>query len=236
MLGGLGTGGWLLLAHHGSHVAGASPAGGIQLAGQSGTTSAAASADGLAAGASMASSSQATGSTTAGTGTPTDTGPTGTGPTDTGLTNTGPTGTPTDTGPTGTGPTDTVAMTAVAAASPMGPQVAAFLWRYFDAINRHDYAAYTGLLGSREQAVTPAQFDSGFSSTTDSGETLQSVSIAPDGDYQAEVTFTSRQRPSQSQTGTRCTQWDISLFLTPGGTDFLIDPPPSDYRAAYAAC
>ncbi len=207
MLGGLGTGGWLLLAHHGSHVAGASPAGGIQLAGQSGTTSAAASAGGLAAGASMASSSQATGSTTAGTGTPTD-----------------------------TGPTDTVAMTAVAAASPMGPQVAAFLWRYFDAINRHDYAAYTGLLGSREQAVTPAQFDSGFSSTTDSGETLQSVSIAPDGDYQAEVTFTSRQRPSQSQTGTRCTQWDISLFLTPGGTDFLIDPPPSGYRASYAAC
>jgi hypothetical protein len=127
-------------------------------------------------------------------------------------------------------------MTAVAAASPMGPQVAAFLWRYFDAINRHDYAAYTGLLGSREQAVTPAQFDSGFSSTTDSGETLQSVSIAPDGDYQAEVTFTSRQRPSQSQTGTRCTQWDISLFLTPGGTDFLIDPPPSGYRASYAAC
>ena len=207
MRGGLGTGGWLLLAHHGSHVAGASPAGGIQLAGQSGTTSAAASAGGLAAGASMASSSQATGSTTTGTGTPTD-----------------------------TGPTDTVAMTAVAAASPMGPQVAAFLWRYFDAINRHDYAAYTGLLGSREQAVTPAQFDSGFSSTTDSGETLQSVSIAPDGDYQAEVTFTSRQRPSQSQTGTRCTQWDISLFLTPGGTDFLIDPPPSGYRASYAAC
>jgi hypothetical protein len=231
MLGGLGTGGWLLLAHHGSHVAGASPAGGIQLAGQSGTTAAATSAGGLAAGASMASSSQATGSSTVGTGPPTDTGPTDTGPTGP-PTDTGPT----DTGPTGTGPTDTVPMTAVAAASPMGPQVAAFLWRYFDAINRHDYAAYTGLLGSREQAVTPAQFDSGFSSTTDSGETLQSVSIAPDGDYQAEVTFTSRQRPSQSQTGTRCTQWDISLFLTPGGTDFLIDPPPSDYRAAYAAC
>jgi hypothetical protein len=231
MLGGLGTGGWLLLAHHGSHVAGASPAGGIQLAGQSGTTAAATSAGGLAAGASMASSSQATGSSTVGTGPPTDTGPTDTGPTGP-PTDTGPT----DTGPTGTGPTDTVPMTAVAAASPMGPQVAAFLWRYFDAINRHDYAAYTGLLGSREQAVTPAQFDSGFSSTTDSGETLQSVSIAPDGDYQAEVTFTSRQRPSQSQTGTRCTQWDISLFLTPGGTDFLIDPPPSGYRAAYAAC
>jgi hypothetical protein len=227
MLGGLGTGGWLLLAHHGSHVAGPSPVGGIQLAGQSGTTSAAASAGGLAAGASMASSAQATGSSTVGTGTPTDAVPTDAVPTD---------AVPTDAVPTDTVPTDTVPMTAVAAASPMGSQVAAFLWRYFDAINRHDYAAYTGLLGSREQAVTPAQFDSGFSSTTDSGETLQSVSIAPDGDYQAEVTFTSRQRPSQSQTGTRCTQWDISLFLTPGGTDFLIDPPPSGYRASYAAC
>jgi hypothetical protein len=153
-----------------------------------------------------------------------------------------PTATPT-TSPTVTAsptattpPADAVPMTAVAAASPVGSQAAVFLWRYFDAINRRDYAAYTALLGPQEQGMTPAQFDAGYGSTVDSRETLRGVSTAANGDYVAAVTFTSRQLPSQSQTGTRCTQWDISLYLTPSGTDFLVDRPPASYHAAYAAC
>jgi hypothetical protein len=131
---------------------------------------------------------------------------------------------------------DELAMAPAAASSSVGPRVAAFVWRYFDAINRHDYPAYAALLGPPMQGMTSAQFDAGYSSTADSGELLQNVSAAPGGDYVAEVTFTSHQDPGQSITGTRCTQWDISLYLLPDGASFLLDKTPASYHAAYTAC
>jgi hypothetical protein len=135
-----------------------------------------------------------------------------------------------------TQPPDQVPMAPGAAASTAGPQIAAFLWQYFDAINRHDYTAYSALLGPQMQGMSQGQFDSGYGSTTDSAAMLQAVSDDPSGDYVAEVTFTSNQDPSQSITGTSCTNWDISLYLTPGGGSFLIDKPPASYHASYTAC
>lgn len=117
------------------------------------------------------------------------------------------------------------------------PRIAAFLDQYFTAINRHDYAAYIALESPQERGgLTPGQFQNGYGSTADSGETLQDISVDGNGDYVARVTFTSRQRPAQSVTGTACTQWDISLYLLPNGASFLIDKPPSSYHAIYASC
>jgi hypothetical protein len=129
-----------------------------------------------------------------------------------------------------------VAVAAAAAASPQATGVAAFLGQYFDAINRHDYAAYTALEGPREQGMSRAQFDSGYDSTSDSAQTLLGIAVAGNGDLIAQVSFTSRQQPGQSITGTSCTDWTISLYLLPAGQGFLIDSPPSSYHAAYAAC
>lgn len=122
-------------------------------------------------------------------------------------------------------------------ANPAAPRVAAFLGQYFDAINRHDYPAYVALESPKEaKGMTPAHFRNGYGSTTDSGETLQDISVDANGDYVARVTFTSTQDPAQSITRTACTKWDISLYLTPKGGSFLIDTPPASYHAAYAPC
>jgi hypothetical protein len=122
-------------------------------------------------------------------------------------------------------------------ADPAAPQVAAFLVQYFGAINRHDYAAYIALESPQEaKGLTPAQFQDGYGSTADSGETLQDVSVDANGEYLARVTFTSKQDPAQSVTGTACTKWGISLYLIPNGGSFQIGTPPSSYHAAYAPC
>jgi hypothetical protein len=122
-------------------------------------------------------------------------------------------------------------------ADPAAPQVVAFLGQYFDAINRHDYAAYIALESPQEaHGLTPAQFQNGYGSTADSGETLHGISVDVNGDYIAQVTFTSSQNPAQSATGTACTKWDISLYLIQSGGSFLVDTPPSSYHAAYAPC
>jgi hypothetical protein len=85
--------------------------------------------------------------------------------------------------------------------------------------------------------MTRAQFDKGYRSTADSDETLVGISTASDGDMAAEVTFTSHQDPADSPDQSQsCTSWDISLFLSQGGSGYLIDPAPSDYKASYQPC
>jgi hypothetical protein len=120
---------------------------------------------------------------------------------------------------------------------PAAPQIAEFLGQYFDAINTHDYTAYVALESQQQrQGLTATQFQNGYGSTADTGETLQGVSVDGNGDYVAQVTFSSAQDPAQSATGTGCTKWDISLYLIPNGGGFLIDEPPSSYHAAYTTC
>lgn len=165
----------------------------------------------------------------------------------------GPSGSPvpsgTDTGstaPTGTAspspsrvsppPPGPVTIAPAASGNSAAQRITAFLDQYFDAINSHDYGAYTALLAPDEQAPSPSQFDSGYGSTTDTDETLRAISAGPDGEVVAHVTLTSHQDPSQSPTGTSCDTWAVSLYLVPDSGSYLIGKPPSSYRAGYKAC
>jgi hypothetical protein len=156
-----------------------------------------------------------------------------------------PTPTPSSPSPTPSTPTATstpasgpVSVAPTVASDPQTTQVVTLLDSYFGAINSHSYQAYFALLSpQRQQGMTPAGFSSGFSSTTDSDETLQSVSPGPDGSIVATVSFTSHQNPAASVNGSEsCTNWDISLYLQQGSGVYLIGKSPSSYHAQYAAC
>ena len=126
---------------------------------------------------------------------------------------------------------------AIAPGVPQGArrrQVAAFLGRYFTAINGHNYQGYARLLGpGMGQSVQ--QFDQGYGSTVDSGATLTGVSATPGG-LAVAVTFTSHQDPADAADGAACTHWSITLYLEPAGPSFLITRPPPYYQAFQESC
>ena len=131
----------------------------------------------------------------------------------------------------------TVAVAPGAANNPAAPQVTALVNRYFTAINQHDYSAYASLFDQQMQQQNPeSSFDSGYATTTDSAETLTSISDTGSGGLAASLTFTSQQSPADSPDGSSCDQWSITLFLVPNGAGYLIGAPPSSYRASYQAC
>ncbi|MGH3180506.1 MAG: hypothetical protein ACRDOE_01140, partial [Streptosporangiaceae bacterium] len=125
-----------------------------------------------------------------------------------------------------------------ASQNPNASSVAVFLGRYFTAVNTHDYQSYVSMLSPQEQAgLTREQFDQGYRSTADSAEALVSISTATNGDLDVAVTFASHQNPADSPNQEEsCTDWQISLFLQPDGSGYLIDKPPPGYHASYAAC
>jgi hypothetical protein len=116
------------------------------------------------------------------------------------------------------------------------PQVETLLSHYFHGINAHSYPEYASTLTSQNQAKQPqSEFDSGYSSTTDSGMTL--TSLAGDGGgLTATVTFTSRQSAAQSVDNSACNAWTLNLYLVPQGTGYLIGPAPSGYQPTYSDC
>ena len=116
--------------------------------------------------------------------------------------------------------------------------VAAFLDRYFTAINTHDYQSYISLLSPQfRQGLTAKQFRSGYKSATESAETLVNITTGANGDLVAAMAFTSHQDPADSVDGKQsCTNWNISLFLERGSGGYLIDQPPPGYHASYSAC
>jgi hypothetical protein len=137
----------------------------------------------------------------------------------------------------GHGATTVLAVAAGVAGNPAAPQVTTLLDRYFTAINTRDYAAYARLLDrQRRRHETAASFRSGYGSTTDSDETLTTISATGAGDVAASVTFTSHQKPADSLEHSSCTRWAITLYLVRHGTGYLIETPPSGYRASYQAC
>jgi hypothetical protein len=146
------------------------------------------------------------------------------------------TGTPATVAPTGASAPGAVAIAPAVAGNAVTPQVGAFLDDYFGAINSHDYPAYVALRSPQAQGITQAQFDAGYGSTTDEDETLNGISSAANGDSIAQVTFTSYQSATNSPTSSACTAWNVSLYLVPNGDGYLLDNPPSSYRALYAAC
>jgi hypothetical protein len=140
--------------------------------------------------------------------------------------------------PPGTGTrTGSVTVTRSAARHPRAHAIAAFLSRYFAAINSHDYQRYVALL-SPEMArrVTPDRFASGFAATADSAETLTRISSGHGGLTEAAVTFTSHQQPSTANNEESCTNWSISLFLRRAGRGYQIQLPAPGYRAGSTPC
>ncbi len=127
-----------------------------------------------------------------------------------------------------------VAIAPSAGQQPSSPQVAAFLQTYFTAINTHNFGLYSPLF---EPGLGPTlqQFNQGYGSTSDSDVTLASVSPAATG-LAAAVSFTSHQEPATSPTDSSCTAWDITLYLQPQGSTYLIVPPPAGYHAQYRSC
>lgn len=137
----------------------------------------------------------------------------------------------------GTGGAAVVTLGPGVSGQPAAAAVAAFAGQYFNAINDHDYQAYISLFTpSGQQGLSPQAFNTGSSSSTDSGETLVVLSPAQHGKTAATITFTSHQNPSQSATKTACTVWRITLYLRPVGTSYLIGRPPGTYHASSKAC
>jgi hypothetical protein len=114
--------------------------------------------------------------------------------------------------------------------------VVAFLDEYFAAINAHSYARYSRLLSAQvRRQETAAKFRSGYSSTSDSGETLTGMAAAGSR-LAASIAFTSHQSPASSPTGSSCTDWRTTLYLLPQGSSFLIEEPPPGYQALFTGC
>jgi hypothetical protein len=144
----------------------------------------------------------------------------------------------------GSSPTSSIGSGPVSVAAGLtgNPEIATvgtLLDDYFTAINNHNYSSYISLLTpAKQQDLTAQQFDSGYATTVDSGETLVSISSQANGDAVAVVTFISHQAPADSANHKEsCTNWDISLFLVPDSSGgFLIGEPTSRYRATNSAC
>jgi hypothetical protein len=133
--------------------------------------------------------------------------------------------------------TGTVQVAAGVARDPAEPQVEAYLNRYFSAINAHNYSAYNSLLDAQEQqGDSRATFDSGYATTKDSNEVLTGIDDTGGGNVTAHVSFTSRQSPANSVDGSACNSWQISLYLVPQGSSYVMTAAPAGYHAAYADC
>jgi hypothetical protein len=130
-----------------------------------------------------------------------------------------------------------VTVAAAAASAPHAAAIAAFLTRYFAAIDHHSFGAYRSLFTpSGRTGLTAAAFTAGYGTTSDSHAVLHRISTAADGQIRAVVTFTSHQRASDSPTHTSCTTWSISLFLAKTSGRYVIETPPHDYKPSFRAC
>jgi hypothetical protein len=117
------------------------------------------------------------------------------------------------------------------------PAVETTLNRYFQGINTHDYAEYQSAHNAAAQATTTqSKFTSGYASTADSGMTLTSLEATSNGGESATVTFISHQAAGTGIDGSSCNNWQVTFFLAPAGTGYLIGVPPSTYKPVYSDC
>ncbi|HMH94579.1 MAG TPA: hypothetical protein VK586_26280 [Streptosporangiaceae bacterium] len=130
-----------------------------------------------------------------------------------------------------------VAITAGARGRPGAAAVAAFLTRYFAAINRHDYGGYLRLFGpGSRRSLSAARFRAGYGTTRDSAEALAEITAAGPGEVAAAVTFTSRQAPAASPVHAACVRWRITIYLARRDGRYVVENPPAGYAAADRAC
>jgi hypothetical protein len=142
----------------------------------------------------------------------------------------------TTTSPQPAGPPVLVAI-GPAANRPAAPRVAAFLSRYFQAINAKDYPAYRSMYDpTSNPAQREAGFRSGYRATRDSAITLVRLIPSGSGGWLATVTFTSNQAPSASPTGTFCTRWRVLYVLAPASATFVLEHVPPGYHASAQPC
>jgi hypothetical protein len=124
----------------------------------------------------------------------------------------------------------------VSASSASSTAVETLLSHYFHGINSHNYAEYASTLNPAQQArQSQSTFNSGFSSTADSGMTLTSLASSGSG-LTATVTFTSHQAAAQSVDHSTCNDWTLNFYLVPQGTGYLIGPAPSGYQPDHSDC
>ena len=147
-----------------------------------------------------------------------------------------PTGSGTSASPTAA-PTASLVSVAPGISNAAEPAVQTTLSHYFEGINTHNYAEYQSAHNAQEQAAeSQSAFTSGYQSTTDSAMTLVSLEGTAGGGESATVTFTSHQNPADSIDGSACNNWQLTFFLVPQGTGYLIGPPPSGYKPSYSDC
>jgi hypothetical protein len=134
--------------------------------------------------------------------------------------------------PAATGP---IAFAPGVSGAPHAQQVESLFTAYFEGINTHNYAEFKGTLDAAMQAKNPqSSFDSGYATTTDSGETINSIASAGNG-LTSVVTFTSRQSPSNSPDNSACNNYTLTLPLVPQGSGYVITVPPQNY-AVWTDC
>jgi hypothetical protein len=123
------------------------------------------------------------------------------------------------------------------ASNPAEPAVEKTLTNYFQGINTHNYAEYSSALDAQERAAEPqSKFDSGYSSTADSGMKLISLVGSGDGGLAATVTFTSHQAAGSGIDGSTCDNWKLTLYLVQQGASYLQGTAPSGYSPSYSDC
>jgi len=144
--------------------------------------------------------------------------------------------TPAGTTSSSSGPPSTVTLSSAAASSPVAKPVQSLFNRYFNSINTRNYTEYSGTLDSTMQANTSqSHFDSGYATTTDSSEEINSITDNGDGSLTVSVSFTSTQDPSDSVDHSSCNKWTLNLPLVPQGSGYVLSTPPSGY-ATYTDC
>ena len=130
-----------------------------------------------------------------------------------------------------------VSLGANVAATGAEPAVETTLSRNFQGINTHNYAEYQSAHNGPEQAAeSESAFDTGYGSTQDTGMTLVSLAGTPNGGESATVTFTSHQDKGTGIDGSACNNWQLTYFLVPLGTGYVIGPPPAGYKPIYSDC
>ena len=133
--------------------------------------------------------------------------------------------------------TGTVQVAPGVASNPAEPRVAAYLNRYFNAINTRNYSAYNSLLDAEnQQSDSKSSFDSGFATTRDSDEVLTGITDTGGGSLTANVSFTSHQTPADSVDQSACDNWRVSLYLAPQGNGYVMTAAPAGYKAVYTDC
>ena len=108
--------------------------------------------------------------------------------------------------------------------------------RYFDAINRHDWAgAWNEFTANEQQKVSQAKLARGSATTQNSDIVLQSLTPLRDGQL-AVVTFQSTQDPEDGPDGQSCNRWKLGYTLKLSSGGWKIDAASAQGGTGHTSC